>query len=152
MNSEAINRYMAAKGYIETAKLAVLNPLWNVPERQVMSLMPLSMLAGFGVELMFKAWLLDCGKTPKEVRGYGHDIAKLYDDVKAEGFPADDNFDKLVDAFKTGHKDFTYRYIDDGDEISNINWDVAFPVLSRMNIIVDTKIGASASIGLVPGH
>jgi hypothetical protein len=115
-------------------------------------ILPLHMLAAFALELYLKSWLLGVGKTSGEVKKYGHDIQRLYDDATRYGLPNIDQLQDLVGHLAGPHEGFTYRYIDSKDRIENTNWPVAFNVLYQLDCEVDKSIGASASHGLEPGH
>jgi len=150
--SEAINRYHTAKGYFQSAIMICRSPERHNEHREMLTILPMSMLLGFALELYFKSWLLASGRTSKKVRAFGHRVGDLYADAKAEMLPTIRFLDELVDALSQGHEDYTFRYIDDGDEVKNINWEIAFAVLNELDKVVDAKAGASAKYGLVPRH
>jgi hypothetical protein len=58
----------------------------------------------------------------------------------------------MKDHFAGPHSDFTYRYINPGDQMDNTNWPLAFKVFYDLDCHVDKFIGASASHGLEPGR
>lgn len=118
----------------------------------VTTILPLHMLAGFALELYLKAWLLQAGRSSKEVKNYRHDIKTLYDHAKMDGLPAIEKLQELKDHFAGPHSDFTYRYIEPGSQMNDTNWTVAFRVFDELNREVDTFLGASAAHGLQPGH
>lgn len=150
--SEAINRYHTAKGYFQSAIMICRSPERNNEARKTLTILSMSMLTGFALELYFKAWLLASGHSSPKVRAYNHGMNELYADAKIEGLPSINQLDGLVDALSKGHEDFTYRYINDGDQVNNIIWETAFQVLNNLDDVVDAKVGASALYGLVPGH
>jgi len=150
--NEAINRYSTAKAYFQSAIMIVRNPERNTDSRRVLTLLPLSMLCGFSLELYFKAWLLACGYASHKVRGYGHAIGLLYRDATIERFPAIAGLDQLLIALQTGHEDYTFRYINDGDRVNAVDWEAAFAILNSVDDAVDTRVGASTSRNLAPGH
>jgi len=150
--SEAVNRYHIAKGYFQSVFMILRSPDRNSEKREMLTLLSMSLLAGFALELYFKAWLLASGRPSRQVRAYGHKIRELYAEAKAEGLPATTGLSELVDALATGHQDFTFRYLNDGDVVQNIRWSVAVQVLDKLDNVVDAKVGASASYGLDPGH
>ncbi len=106
------------------------------------------MLAGFALELYFKAWLLEVGRPPDEVKAYGHQINDLYAEVIKEGLPVVNLLGQLVGALSKGHgrPDFTFRYIEEGSEVANIKWDVVFEIFEKLDKAVDAKIGATAAM------
>jgi hypothetical protein len=131
--------------------------VWNSPERnnkqrEYLTLLSLSLLCGFALELYFKAWLLASNRRSNDVKAYGHKLNALFADAKKEGLPSVTRLDELVDALARGHEDYTFRYLDEGDKITLINWQYGFLPLDILDTIVDDKVGASASYGLTPGH
>jgi hypothetical protein len=150
--SEAIHRYHTAKSYFQSAIMICRSPERNTEAREILTILPMSTLAGFALELYFKAWLLSSGYPSPKVRAYGHRVNKLYAEAKIAGLSPIDRLDELVDSLSKGHEDFTFRYIDDGDEVRKLNWELAFTVLHNLDRVVDAKVGASASYGLAPGH
>jgi hypothetical protein len=149
---EAVHRYHTAKGYFQSALMVYTSPDRNSSARKDLTLLSINMLTAFALELYFKAWLLEAGIASAKVKAYGHKVDELYVDSKANGLPKIHLLDELVVALSDGHKDFTFRYMNDGDEIDNVNWEVAFKVFDQLDNIVDAKIGASALVGLKPGH
>lgn len=151
VSDETINRYVAGKSYIESAKMIFTSPHYSGP-RVIQATLPMHMLIGFALELLFKSWLLGSGEDSKKVRGFGHDISKLFDAATTDGLPTIPHLDKLVDLFAAPHADFSFRYLEEGAKIDTANWHNVFPLLDQLEIAVDTFIGASAERGLEPGH
>lgn len=151
-SDEALNRYVTAKGYKEAAKHVFVSPHLDTEERRTSVILPLNMLTGFALELYFKSWLLAAGRPSDKVRGFGHKVGSLFNEVLSEGMPAISQLDEVVNALASGHEDFTFRYLESGDQINLINWEPAFQALDQLDAAVDAKIGASAAKGLSPGH
>ena len=149
---EALNRYIAAKGYIEAVKMIWLSEHNQSQEHKVMTILPMHMLGAFALELFFKAWLLHAGKSSVEVKGYGHDLSKLHTDAKLAGLPDIPALDDVVHIFADPHKDFSYRYLESDITLTIANWPNVFMVVDHLDAAVDCYVGASASKGLQPGH
>tara|TARA_R110001606_G_scaffold56231_1_gene136413 strand:- start:16 stop:306 length:291 start_codon:yes stop_codon:yes gene_type:complete len=81
---EAINRYHTAKGYFQSTIMIFKSPERNSSQRELLTLLSMSLLVGFALELYFKAWLLACGRPSEEVKGLGHRLADLYVEAKGE--------------------------------------------------------------------
>lgn len=148
--TEAISRYHVGKAYGETVKLAILSPHYE--GRETMAFLPLSMLMGFSVELLLKAWLLQSGMNSKDVRSFGHDLAKLYAAATKSGLESNPAIDELVDVLAGPHQDFTYRYVTGEETYVALGWFGALNTWDALQTAVDEFVGASASLGLVPGH
>ena len=56
--NQAIYRYLTAKGYFQSVVMIARSPRRDTEEARVSTIPPMSMLAGFALELYFKAWLL----------------------------------------------------------------------------------------------
>lgn len=149
---EALNRYITAKGYFQAIYMIWQSPDNKSPESTVMTVLPMNMLAAFSLELYFKAWLLQSGKSSNEARAYGHDLNKLYADCKSASLPKLHALDDVVALFSGPHGDFSYRYIEDGAVLQTANWSNVLGVMTRLDTEVDRYVGASASMGLQPGH
>ena len=147
---EATLRYSTAKGYIQACKMIVLSE--HYASNIITVVLPMHMLAAFGLELYLKAWLLRAGIKSKVVRGYGHSVEGLYVEAKRLALPEIDKLQEMKDHFAGPHSDFTYRYISPGAEMDNTNWLLAFDVFDELDVVVDKFIGASVSHGLQPGH
>ena len=150
--SEAIHRYHTAKSYFQSSIMIERSPERNSEARKTMTLLPMSMLVGFALELYFKAWLLAAGRPSLEVQRYGHRMKELYAEARKDGLPLIPKLDEMVAAVSAGHEDFSFRYIKDGKTVNTINWEAAFLPLDELDTVVDRRVGASASCGLVPGH
>lgn len=152
--SESITRYSTAKEYIETIKLALSSPYYK-DKHVTMAIRPTGLLLGFALELYFKAWLLGDGAASKEVFGYGHRLLDLYREVYSRGFQRDPLLDALVSQIAEPHgqnRDYTYRYTNEDSELPILIWDTVLRVVDRLDVQVDTKVGASAAHGLQPRH
>lgn len=139
MDTEAVSRFAAARGYLEAIKMICTSPHMNSEGRVVYTILPLNMLAGFALELYFKSWLLLKGRPSKEVRAYGHKVGTLFSAARNHGLPDVDKLDQVVESLGPGHEDFTYRYINSGDEISLIKWELAIPALDSLDDIVHVE-------------
>lgn len=148
----ATDFYVPAKGYAESAKIIKLSPLTS--GREGMTFLPLHMLVGFSVELHLKAWLTDVGFNEETLRRkpYGHNLNELYGAAKANGLPPIDRLDALVPYLHGPHADFTYRYFRQDITYESMELGSLFGILDALDTVVDSKIGASASIGKAPGH
>lgn len=147
--TEAASRFMTAYGYLEAIRLIREHP--NVSEEQVVfTVLPLNMLAGFALELLFKAWLLEAGVPSLTVIRFGHRIADLFAETERLGLPKIDNLDALVAALGPGHGDFTFRYIDSGTLVDIIVWPNVMPVFEALKEVVEAKIAAAG--GIPPGQ
>ncbi|MGN6123885.1 MAG: hypothetical protein ACTHOJ_13115 [Sphingomonas oligoaromativorans] len=133
---EGANRYLTALGYVEAAKINCLGPGGILGPRNAIMTLPVNMLAGFALELYFKAFLLFSGLNSKVVRGYGHHLRDLFDVAKSMEMPAINGLDKLVDDLAEGHEDFISRYVDSGDAIRTADWKVAFSIFERLHDVV----------------
>lgn len=151
-NVEALNRYIAGKGYVEAAKSVFLSPDNQTEARIKLTILPAHMLGAFSLELFFKAWLLQSGMESAKVRKYSHDLNALYAATNAAGLPAIRNLSNVVSIFAEAHGDFTYRYIDQGDVVTTANWHNVFPVIDQLDFAVDRFIGASRWQGVEPGR
>jgi hypothetical protein len=149
--SEALNRYITAKSYMEACKLIQTSSHYE-GSRIIQSVLPLHMLLGFSLELFFKAWLLGKGEGSSEVRAFGHRLAELFSASQASDLPNIAGLGSLVSLVAAPHEDFTYRYIGDGATVTTANWPVVLTVLDDLDVAVDTLLGASVSRGLRPGH
>ena len=144
-----MNRYFAAKAYLEATKYIHESPHRNAePARITLTVLPMHMLIGFSIELFLKAWLLQAQIPSRTVRNYGHDLRSLFTDAQASGLPSIYRLGELIELFAGPHEDFTFRYIEAGDTVQMANWQLAFPVLDQLDIAVDQFVGASASRGL----
>lgn len=115
--------------------------------------LPKSMLLGFALELFLKAWLHYSGTTEGDLRDmYGHDIEDLYNDAIANGLPQTADFDRLVQELGSDHKDFGYRYMRDTSQYNPMDYVAVVNILQELDRVVDERIGASAALGLQPGH
>lgn len=152
----AIHRYTTARGYVITLHLVqvgkgALGP--DAAEKLLPgTILAMSQLAGFALELYGKAWLLGHGLDPETVRKYNHNITKIYEDAEKHGMVLSDNIRQLIAAFVSGHKDFTFRYIEAEVSVNTINWQIAFAVFSELDQIVDEKVGGSKKFGLPTGR
>lgn len=142
MDKEPLNRFAAARGYLEAIKMICTSPHMNSESRVVYTVLPLNMLAGFALELYFKAWLLLQGEPSRKVRAYGHKVEKLFAEAQSLGLPAVQDLDQLVDAMAAGHEDFTYRYIEEGADVNLVRWELAVPVFDALDEVVHAKIPA----------
>jgi hypothetical protein len=153
MIPEAENRYVSAKQYQNVVKMIFLSPLNQSMSDKIATFMAMGMLAAFSLELFFKSWLLEAGTPSAEVKKYGHDLQGLYEKAVKLGFPGNiPNLPETVNLFAGPHKDFSYRYHESNDVFTIPNWINVFPVFDELNRVVDEFIGASASVGLLPGH
>jgi hypothetical protein len=149
-HAEAISRYTTAKGYTQSCKIVTHADLRGFG--QIDTILASSMLLAFALELYLKAWLLGSGRASDEVRSYGHRLADLYAAALSKDLPRVESLGELVDHFAGPHKDFTFRYMDNVDEISVTNWAFAYGVLEALDLEIDDLLGASAEYGLRPGH
>ena len=114
---------------------------------------PMHMLAAFSIELYMKAWLLSAGVASQDVRKMGHKLGELYRAALRNGLERQPEFGAVIMLFGPQHEDFTYRYADPVDRtIHTAVWGEVFPILDKLDIVVDEFIGASKSKGLEPGH
>ena len=153
-NQEAIMRYSTAKDYKETIKLVLTSP-HHAGQHVMIAMRPTGLLLGFALELYFKAWLLAEGNVSKEVAAHGHRLRDLYSEVTSQGFADDDEIWNLVDMVAEPHgqeRNYVYRYTRHEDEVPIIPWTLALPILDKLDLIVDARVGASESYGLAPGH
>jgi hypothetical protein len=138
---EAANRYLTAMGYLEA--LAIIcsdDDDSELGPRNAIMTLPVNMLAGFALELLFKAWLLASGKGSVSVRGYGHRLRSLFDEAMAFGLPNIDGLSAVVDDLAVGHQDFTFRYVNSGDEVRSPDWWLAFPALGSLRDAVEAHV------------
>lgn len=147
---EAEMRYSTARGYMIACKMLFSSP--QRAGREIATILPMHMLAGFALELFLKAWLLKAGLASLDVRGMGHDIKKLYRRSKEKNLPFVLGLDSVVDALAAPHGDYTFRYMNSSDKMVALGWAGTFPIFDQLDIAVDTFVGASASHGLLPGH
>ena len=152
----AIHRYATARGYVTTLHLIQVGKGALGPEAAetllTSTILGMSQLAGFALELYGKSWLLGHGLNAETVRKYGHNITKIYEDAQGLGLVIPDRVVELIEAFVAGHKDFTFRYPEDGVEVKNIVWSAAFAAFAELDTIVDDKVGGSQSFGLPSGR
>lgn len=139
-------RYSTAKSYVQSIVMIDRSPDRNTLEGRFATVLPMSMLAGFALELYFKAWLLEVGRPPKEVKEYGHRLTDLYADVRKEGLPDIHLLDDLVSKLG-GHEDYTFRYIEERSTVASIIWDAAIQVFIELDNVVDAKLSAGAARG-----
>jgi hypothetical protein len=151
-STETLKFYIPAKGFLQAAQMVVYSPLQN-ESRRAMTFLPINTLLGFSVELYFKAWLAADGQTPDELRKqFGHKLRNLYEACVNSGLKLG-SLDILVSQLETGHGDFSYRYFEPSKvEYKGASIAFAFQVLNELDALVDARVGASASMGLVPGH
>ncbi|WP_298919249.1 hypothetical protein [uncultured Roseobacter sp.] len=69
-----------AKSYADSAEYLIDGI--NTKELNVRFHAPVDFLLAHALELNLKALYLKCGKSDEDVRNFGHDIAKLYQDAK----------------------------------------------------------------------
>ncbi len=153
-NPEAMQRYSTAKEYVETIKLVQTSPHY-IGQHVMMAIRPTHLLVGFALELYLKAWLLADGATPKKVRSLGHKLRDAFELAVARGLAEDNDIYLLVDHVAEPHgqdHDYVYRYSKVGSKIEPLNWDKAYPILHKLDEIVDAHVGASEHFGLKPGH
>ena len=114
---------------------------------------PMHMLAAFSIELFLKAWLLSAGVSSQDIRKMGHKLGDLYQAARRDGLEPQPEFGAVIMLFGPQHEDFTYRYAEPGNKmIHTAVWGEVFPILDKLDIVVDGFIGASRSKGLEPGH
>lgn len=148
--TEAQHRYATARGYLQTVRTIQLSPIY--PGREITFILSMHLLAGFAIELYFKAWLLQAGMPSSEVRKLGHNLARLFHEVAQHNFPNIAQLSEIVGIFAAPHKELIYRYLDEGDSIDAANWPIVLAVLSELDIAVDTFTEASTSQGLQSGN
>lgn len=148
-----IDTYSTAKGYLQAAKMVWLSPHRTGPNVYAVFL-PMHLLLGFAAELYLKSWLLETGKTDRELRANGvrHSLKQLLTDAYAAGLPVDSRLDSLIDKLHKPHEKFEYRYMRSDMKFDGDILPEGFDIFDRLDNVVDTKVGASASHGLVPGR
>jgi hypothetical protein len=151
-STTALNFYVPAKGYVESAKMIAASPYYL--GREAMTFLPIHMLLGFSVELHLKAWLAHSGAGEETLRRrpFGHHLKNLYKAAKAQSLPSLSGLEEVVDCLHGPHSDFTYRYFRADLHYQSMDLVHLFDVIDALDIVVDTHIGASASRGLKPGH
>ncbi|WP_158914714.1 hypothetical protein [Caulobacter sp. S45] len=149
---ETLTFYIPAKGFLQAAQMVVASPLQN-ESRRAMTFLPINTLLGFSVELYCKAWLAANGRAPDELRKqFGHKLRNLYVACVNSGLELG-SLETLASQLEAGHGDFSYRYFEPSRvEYEGANTAFAFHVLNELDALVDARVGASASMGLVPGH
>ncbi len=95
-------------------------------------LLPMDMLAGFVLELFFKAHLLHNGVPDRDVRRFGHDLDAALSKSKELGLPFVAGLDELVSDIGAGHKDFTFRYVESGGDVPKVSWKKVIPILDAL--------------------
>jgi hypothetical protein len=146
MNS--IEAYSTAKGYCQSAFLIVSSPCRR-QKTDASFFLSIHMLIGFSLELYFKSWLLDAGVPEENLRRqYGHDLVALYSKAQENGLPGE--YDQLVGILGPQHKNYEYRYMTRETRYMVVPLDSMFSSLSHLDAAIDLKIGASASMGLLP--
>lgn len=154
VNEEAYQRYSTAMECVETIKLALSSRFYKDGHVNL-AIRPTHLLFGFALELYLKAWLLADGMPSKDVRRYGHKIIDLSQDAIKRGFPSDPAIIAIIDHVAKPHGqdgDYTYRYSGPKDEIVPLDWTAIWPAVQKLDSIVDTRVGASASHGLPAGR
>lgn len=150
-HSEAQHRYGTAKGYTQTIKMVLMNPLVQT-EAVSLTILPTHMLLGFALELYLKAWLLSAGVPSTKVKAFGHRLAELFAEAQQTEMPTVARLDEVVALLDAPHREFTFRYIDGHQEIDAMNWPTVLPILDALDVAVDHAVGASALHGKLPGH
>ena len=150
MTKEALHRFATARQYIEAIKMICTSPHIDSEQRVAMTVLPLNMLAGFALEIYFKAWLLAAGRDSKTVKAFGHKVTELYGEALGEDLPDVAQLPELVQALGEGHEDFTYRYIDSGATVNLIRWEYAIAVLDALDDIVEFRVVAAARTRGIP--
>lgn len=152
MKQDALNRYAAAKGFLESTKMIHFSPYKN-EQNEINTFLSTHTLIGFALELYFKSWLIETGYGPMIVQKFGHKIDKLHEECIINGLRKIEGLSELVDLLKVEHGEtYAYRYLDNNHTYSVANWDVCIPVVDELDVAVDQYIGASASKGLAAGH
>ncbi|UVO55037.1 hypothetical protein [Sphingomonas sp. SUN039] len=85
--------------------------------------MPFYLLAGFAVELAFKAVILRSGRDESVLRKAGHRLDDCYKLAQESGFqPTDrESTDRLVAGLSQSHRELSFRYVPDVEVITVIN-------------------------------
>ena len=103
--------------------------------------MPFYFLAGFAVELAFKAVILRSGSGEEVLRKLGHRLDDCYLSAQKCGFvPTDkDSTDRMVSGLNRTHRDFSFRYVPDVEVISVIGPGRILLVLAAMLADVENQ-------------
>lgn len=115
--NEIYFRYATAKSYIEAIKMIITSKYYDNQPGNI-STLPTHMLAGFGLELYIKSWLLHSGISSKDVKKFNHDLRQLYQEAKLYNFIEMKCIDELINILAGPHADFTYRYLKGNGEIT----------------------------------
>jgi hypothetical protein len=90
-------------------------------------LMPKSLLAGFALELYFKAWLRFDGFTGAQLKGLGHNLTKAFERCVKRGLR--DGYREVVSRFAERHLDLGYRYMDPNGQYNHPNFEAVIKLL-----------------------
>lgn len=154
MLNQSHSRYSTAKEYVETIKLALSSP-HHKGQHVIIAVRPTHLLAGFALELYLKAWLLADGEDEKKVEKYGHKLIDLHAAAVNRGFPKVPEIESLVGKLAEPHgqnRDYVFRYTELNHKIDTLDWVVELETFHKIDLIVDTHVGASKLYGMVPGH
>lgn len=149
--TDALDFYVTAKGFKEAIKMVHSHP--GAASNPALIFLPVQTLVGFALELYFKAWLEGPGRDENILRKtYGHNLTKLFNDCATEGLPVIPRLDETVEQTEGAHADYTYRYFKRTKTYRAMGMMTVLTVLDALDEAVDKKVGASASLGLTPGH
>lgn len=153
-NRESIQRYSTAKEYVMAINIVRHNPSYT-NDHETNTRRPTHLLLGFALELYLKAWLLADSVSSDKVRQYKHKLLDLHGAAVSRGFPSDKDIEVLVSHMAAPHGqdgDYVYRYTDGNDDVPGVKWHIAWPIIEKLDMIVDEHVGASATYGHEPGH
>jgi len=143
--------YGNAKGFCQSAYLVMANPhRLQVPD-DTSFMLGFHHLIGFAVELYLKAFLLHCGLSEEELRSkkFGHKLQALLGAAEERGLACSNA--KALCTYLVKHETFEFRYMKEDSWYELLPLDTIFDMLSQLDGIVDTEVGASAARGMAAG-
>jgi hypothetical protein len=131
LSSEGLSRLASAECYIVGLKLIIDNR-GEQSDATVLTELPANTLAGFALELLLKGHLLIQGMNSHTVKRIGHNIDELIAEARKRGLRAVDGLDDLAGSLGKGHADFTYRYLESGQDIDLFYWDRVYGIFDDL--------------------
>lgn len=126
--------WIAAHSYLSAIRKLV--DAADNDEGIVLSVLPINFLAGFCLELQFKAWLALKGWEEKRIIGLRHRVGQAFEAACAEGLPAISDLESFVNILKAGHESYDFRYLNAGVDFGvwgDDRWEWGFNILRELD-------------------